>query len=137
MLSDGLLSATRFPTGSLHDPSPTGNRVIVLDYDNGPWKLIPHAEVVDLQDPTSIATKYSHRAPELQDLLQQYRRTCAELPNLVVPVLALVPRGWKGSERYSQALAALMIMQRNTHEDAGDVPDQPRSLQCIRWLFYY
>ncbi|KZP21297.1 hypothetical protein FIBSPDRAFT_860748 [Athelia psychrophila] len=117
--------------------------VLVLDYDGGQERPTPRVEinVVDLQSPADIETKFSSRIPELQDVWQQCwgirmqpDGTPMSSRYILLPVLALIPRGWRQwddpaglAEQDSQSVAALLVWQ---------APEKvPTSIfRRLRWL---
>lgn len=131
---------TRNLSGASFEGIVTGKPLLVLDYDGGKPRV--KADVVDLEKPAVIARTFSSRIPELEDVWQQCWSRWRELKlgstpqqvqgALTMPVLALVPRGWRISPcsgeviEDSQGIAAMLVIWRTD-----------MSLSCkIRWLNY-
>ncbi|KZP21299.1 hypothetical protein FIBSPDRAFT_860750, partial [Athelia psychrophila] len=124
-------------------PQPGRKPVLVLDYDGGPPGSRVEINVVDLERPADIASKFSSRIPELQDVWQQcwgVRMQPDGTPvlsrYLLLPVLALIPRGWRHwddpvshglADKDSQSVAALLVWQTSTNAPTTII-------QHVRWL---
>lgn len=97
--------------------------LIVLDYDCD-TNVRMAADVIDLDRTpltgTYFTRKYSARVPKLEDVWRLYEIRSAKLTeppyqssHELIPVLALLPRGWQNDReiKINQALAAMLIVK--------------------------
>lgn len=124
------------PPSNSHSAVKRPPSLLVLDYDCDANVRV-EVDLINLERESwqaLLTRKYSVRVPKLKEMWQLYGSRSAKLPEAPsrasIPIFAFLPRGWQGEgkNKISQALAAILVVEKST------VRGSPLTSRYLKWL---